>query len=89
MDLPFPPAPLVIYAGLNILAFAGYAHDKLKAKIGMDRSSERVLLFVAAVGPFGALAAMMAFRHKIRHRKFFLVPVFALLHAALIVWLWP
>ncbi len=89
MDLSFSPATLAMYAGLNILAFVVYAHDKLKAKMGMGRSAERVLLFVAAVGPFGALAAMMAFRHKIRHRKFFLVPVFALLHAALIVWLWP
>jgi uncharacterized membrane protein YsdA (DUF1294 family) len=55
----------------------------------MGRTFENSLLLFAAIGPFGALTAIMGFRHKIRHVKFFLVPVFAVLHMVLIVWLWP
>jgi uncharacterized membrane protein YsdA (DUF1294 family) len=32
---------------------------------------------------------MIGFRHKTRHVKFFLVPVFAILHVVLILLLWP
>lgn len=87
----FPPLIIlvIIYAGVNILAFAIFTHDKLKAKVKMGRISENSLLLLAAIGPFGALTAMMGFRHKTRHVKFFLVPVFAVLHMVLIVWLWP
>jgi uncharacterized membrane protein YsdA (DUF1294 family) len=55
------------------------------AKMKIGRSSESTLLLLAAFGPFGALTAMIGFRHKIRHAKFFLVPVFALLHVVLIL----
>jgi uncharacterized membrane protein YsdA (DUF1294 family) len=89
MDLPFLPAMVIVYIGLNILAFAVFTYDKLRAKVMMGRSSENSLLFVAVPGPFGALAAMIAFRHKTRHVKFFLVPVLALLHVILILFLWP
>jgi uncharacterized membrane protein YsdA (DUF1294 family) len=80
--------PVIIYAGLNILAFAVFTLDKLKAKVRMGRSSENFLLLMAALGPFGALTAMIGFRHKTRHGKFFLVAVFALLHVVLILPLW-
>lgn len=89
MDLSYLLTPILIYVGLNILAFAVFAYDKLKSKMKRGRISENSLLLVAALGPFGALAAMMGFRHKIRHMKFFLVPVFALMHLLLFVWLWP
>jgi uncharacterized membrane protein YsdA (DUF1294 family) len=79
----------VIYAGLNVLAFAAFAHDKLKARANTWRTPENTLLLLAALGPFGALAAMQVFRHKTRHVKFYLVPLFALVHVILIVWLWP
>lgn len=87
----FPPFIIlvIIYACLNILAFAIFTHDKHKAKVKMGRISENSLLLLAAIGPFGALTAMMGFRHKTRHVKFFLVPVFAVLHMILIVWMWP
>ena len=81
--------PVIIYAGLNILAFAAFTLDKLKAKVSMRRSSENSLLLLAALGPFGALTAIIGFRHKTRHGKFFLVPVFAFLHVILILLLWP
>jgi uncharacterized membrane protein YsdA (DUF1294 family) len=89
MDVPSLLIPVIIYAGLNILALAVFTLDKLKAKVKMGRSSENSLLLLAALGPFGALTAMMGFRHKTRHMKFFFVPVFALLHVVLILLLWP
>jgi uncharacterized membrane protein YsdA (DUF1294 family) len=80
---------ILMYAGLNVLAFAAFTHDKFKARANAWRTSENALLVLAALGPFGALAAMQVFRHKTRHVKFYLVPLFALVHAILIVWLWP
>lgn len=77
------------YACLNVLSFVAFGLDKYKAQSGSWRISENTLLILAACGPFGAVAGMKGFRHKTRHVKFFLVPVFAVLHAALILWLWP
>jgi uncharacterized membrane protein YsdA (DUF1294 family) len=89
MDVPLPLVPVTIYTGLNILAFAVFTLDKLNAKVRMGRCPEYVLLLLSVLGPFGALTAMIGFRHKTRHVKFFLVPAFALLHLLLFVWLWP
>jgi uncharacterized membrane protein YsdA (DUF1294 family) len=79
----------IIYVGVNVLAFAAFAQDKFRARANIWRTPENTLLILAALGPFGALAAMQLFRHKTRHAKFYLVPLFALVHAVLIVWLWP
>ena len=89
MDFPYPLVPVIIYCSMNILAFMVFTYDKLKSKINRARISELSLLFIAAFGPFGALVAMGVFRHKIRHVKFILVPVFAILHLFLAIWLWP
>jgi uncharacterized membrane protein YsdA (DUF1294 family) len=89
MDFSSPGIPVIIYAGLNVLVFAAFARDKLKAKANLWRIPEITLLLLAVLGPFGALAAMTGFRHKTRHMKFFFVPVFAILHLLLFVWLWP
>jgi len=89
MDFPTLPILTIIYVGLNIVAFAAFTRDKLRAKVRMGRSSENFLLLLAALGPFGALTSMMGFRHKTRHVKFFLVPVFAILHVILILFMWP
>jgi uncharacterized membrane protein YsdA (DUF1294 family) len=89
MDFPFPLVLVIIYSSLNLLAFAVFSYDKLKAKVRLGRNSENHLLFVAALGPFGALVAMGVFRHKIRHVKFILVSVFCILQLFLIIWLWP
>jgi uncharacterized membrane protein YsdA (DUF1294 family) len=88
MDFPSLFIPAVIYTSLNILALVLFSLDKVMAKMRMGRSSEDFLLLVAALGPFGALAAMEVFRHKIRHVNFFIVPVFALMHLLLFVWLY-
>jgi uncharacterized membrane protein YsdA (DUF1294 family) len=78
----------VIYACLNLLAFALFSHDKLGAKMGWGRIPENLLLLIAATGPVGALTAMVVFRHKTRHVKFILVPVFFIVHVLLVIWLW-
>ena len=87
MALPVPDILIVLYVGLNALAFLSFAMDKVRAKRNTWRIPERTLLILAALGPFGALAAMVAFRHKTRHIKFLFVPVFAVLHGAAIFWL--
>lgn len=89
MDVPSLPVPVILYAGLNILAFTVFTYDKFRAKVRVGRSPENSLLLIAALGPLGALIAMVAFRHKARHIKFILVPVFFILHLILFVWLWP
>lgn len=86
MDIPSPLLiAVVLYAAVNLLAFLVFAGDKLRAKAGSRRRSERLLLFISLFGPFGALLAMMGFRHKTRHVKFLLVLVFAILHLLLII----
>jgi uncharacterized membrane protein YsdA (DUF1294 family) len=75
----------IVYTLINGLVFFFYAHDKIKAKNNTWRTSENRLLFFALIGPFGAYAAMQVFRHKTRKLKFYLVPVCAMLHIALII----
>ena len=89
MDISSLPVPVILYAGLNILAFVVFTYDKFRAKVMMGRSSETYLLVVAALGPPGALTAMILFRHKTHHLKFILVPLFFILHLILFIWLWP
>ena len=81
-------AVLPLLAGVNLLAFALYGIDKLKAKRGAWRISEATLLLAALFGPLGALLGMELFRHKTRHAKFrVLVPLFLVLHIALGVYI--
>ena len=78
---------LALYAVLNIIAFLLFANDKRKAKNNAWRTPENFLLLVAAIGPFGAYGAMLIFRHKIRKLKFYLVPVFLIIHSVAIIYL--
>ena len=77
----------IVYTLTNGLVFFFYAHDKIKAKKNTWRTPENRLLFLALVGPFGAGAAMLVFRHKTRKLKFYLVPVCAMLHIVLLLWI--
>ncbi len=74
---------------VNLLAFALYGIDKLKAKKGAWRIPESTLLLVAFLGgSLGALLGMELFRHKTKHAKFkILVPLFLVLHIALAVYI--
>jgi len=87
--LSFPDLFLVLYAVFNSTVFLLYAHDKRKAKAGVWRTPETLLLLVAAIGPFGAYGAMILFRHKTLKMKFYLVPVFLIIHIVAIIWLLP
>jgi uncharacterized membrane protein YsdA (DUF1294 family) len=78
---------LPLYAVLNIIAFLLFANDKRKAKKNAWRTPENFLLLVAAIGPFGAYGSMLIFRHKTRKLKFYLVPVFLIIHSVAIVYL--
>jgi len=69
-----------LYLLINLVAMMMYAYDKMMARKGDRRISERTLLLLALVGPFGAMAGMRWFRHKTRKLKFKLVPLFAAIH---------
>jgi uncharacterized membrane protein YsdA (DUF1294 family) len=64
---------------MNLSAFLLYRHDKIAARKGEWRVSENGLLLAALLGPFGAFAGMRQYRHKTRHVKFLLVPLFMVL----------
>ncbi len=76
-----------LYVLANVVAFIGYAHDKRAAERGAWRTKESTLLLAAILGPFGAYAAMQRLRHKTQKMKFRLVPVFAVVHVAVIAYL--
>ena len=80
---------LLLFVAVNLVSFALYGLDKLKAKKGLWRIRESTLLLVAALGgSLGALLGMEVFRHKTKHWSFkLLVPLFLLLHIALGAWL--
>ncbi len=77
----------LLYLGANLLAATAFAHDKSLAKRNSRRTSENALLLLALFGPFGAFLSMRVFRHKTQKLKFRLVPVFLVLHCALLVYL--
>ena len=77
---------LAVYAILNGMVMFLYASDKTAARKNTWRTPENQLLFFALIGPFGAYAAMQVFRHKTRKLKFYLVPVSAILHIAILIW---
>ena len=71
---------------LNIISLVAFGIDKFNSKKRGYRIPESRLLLLAFFGPFGALTGMLLFRHKTRKIKFLLVPIFALLQAALLIW---
>ena len=80
---------MIAVAVINLITFITYGIDKLKAKRGKSRISERVLLTMAAIGSsFGALVAMQVFRHKTQHAKFkYGIPALLILHIALAIYI--
>jgi uncharacterized membrane protein YsdA (DUF1294 family) len=83
--IPYPVFFLFLYAVFNLTAFVLFANDKRRAKNNAWRTPENLLLLVAAIGPFGAYGAMVIFRHKTRKLKFYLVPVFLIIHCGIII----
>jgi len=78
---------IVVFAIWNIIVFAMYGIDKIKAKRNKMRISEKTLILVAALmGALGALLGMLAFRHKTQHLKFKIgVPFLLLVNIAIII----
>ena len=74
---------------LNIVTFAVYGIDKIKAKKGAWRIPEKSLLLLAFIGgSLGAAAGMRFCRHKTLHPQFkWGVPLILLFHLALIAYL--
>ena len=70
----------------NLLSFILYGYDKFSAKVHTGRIRENYLLLAAILAPFGGLAAMLVFRHKTRHAKFLLIPLFAALQFLIFLW---
>jgi uncharacterized membrane protein YsdA (DUF1294 family) len=84
---PLPvPVLLGYYIPINLITFFLYLRDKRLAIGNRRRIPEAVLLgWTAFGGAAGALCGMRIFHHKTRKPKFrILVPLFLLLHAALI-----
>jgi len=81
---------LLVYAAfINVLAFALCAYDKRAAIKKRRRISEKTLFAVSILGGAALFfIAMLLVRHKTRQPRFMiLMPLFALGHIALIVWL--
>lgn len=72
---------LFIIFAMSLITFAVFGWDKHCATYNKWRVPEAVLLILAFLGgAFGALCAMIMFRHKTQHKKFTIcVPIFLLL----------
>jgi uncharacterized membrane protein YsdA (DUF1294 family) len=79
----------IALAALNACVFLLFGFDKLLAKLGRRRVSERALLGAALLGGGpGAWLGMAVFRHKTQKPRFGLgVPALALAQAAIGAWL--
>jgi uncharacterized membrane protein YsdA (DUF1294 family) len=71
---------LISLAVVNVASLIIFGFDKLRSVKGGWRIPESRLLLVAFIGPFGAFAGMLLFRHKTRKVKFLLIPIFLLVH---------
>lgn len=74
----------IIYIA-SIFTFALFAWDKHLAVFQKTRVPELILLLFSFLGgAFGALCAMIFFRHKTNHKKFTIcVPIFVFLQLAI------
>jgi len=76
---------LLLAIPLNFISFLLFGYDKFQAKRGGWRIPERVLLGLSLFGGgIGALAGMLAFRHKTRKNIFWLA---AILGTGLLIYL--
>ncbi|MGL5978534.1 MAG: DUF1294 domain-containing protein [Erysipelotrichaceae bacterium] len=77
---------LILLVSINLISFLFFGYDKFRAIRHQWRVPESTLLFLSLFAPFGALIAMLTFRHKIRKWKFYLsVPSFACMQIVLLI----
>ncbi|WP_064579910.1 DUF1294 domain-containing protein [Streptobacillus moniliformis] len=72
---------------INLFAFIFFRIDKFFAINNISRISEKTLLSLSFLGPFGAIIGMNLFRHKTKKLKFKSVYLFLLLHLLIIYYL--
>ena len=70
-----------------LVCFVVYGYDKLRAKVGGNRVSEKALLILSLFGPVGAVLGVLVFHHKSSKLsyKLKLIPV---LVASIGLWGW-
>ena len=70
---------------MSLITFALFVWDKYLAFAQKTRVPEMILLLFSLLGgAFGALCAMILFKHKTLHKKFVIcVPIFLFIHLAL------
>ena len=80
---------LYYLAAVNLVTFLVYGIDKLRAKRGAWRISEKTLFLLPILGgSVGAIAGMKVFHHKTKHWYFkYGLPLILILQIALVVWL--
>lgn len=72
---------LIVVATVNCMAFIIYGVDKIKAINNEWRVSEKRLLRISMIGPFGSYLGMKLFRHKVKKTRFYVgIPIFILIH---------
>ncbi len=89
-DLSKPLTALIYVIVLSLFTLYVFWLDKRRAaKEGARRVAQKVLFGLSLFGgAAGGLLAMSAFRHKTKHLSFkILLPLFALVHAAVLLWL--
>jgi len=91
MEKYIVPAVAVYFLIMGIVGFISMGSDKRKAKKDKQRTPEKTLLLIAALGgSFGSFLGMNVFRHKTKHIKFTVcVPLFLIIHIfifAFLVW---
>ena len=78
---------LIAYIIVNVFVMFLYGYDKKKAVNKEWRVPESTLILAAFFGAFGGVLGMRLFHHKTQKPKFYIVYVFAILHAAVILYL--
>ncbi|MFP4500703.1 MAG: DUF1294 domain-containing protein [Candidatus Hydrogenedentota bacterium] len=76
-----------VYLALTVATFGGWAWDKYRAVSQGWRVAEKTLLALTlAGGMLGAMAGMLVFRHKTRHRLFWTAAYAAFVLHLAILW---